>query len=77
LNVKIFDYEFWSADVDMQIIPYKKILQHEHILVVSLKPIPQAIKDRLNNLKVDVIDNVYPDGPGEEQLVKYIRNVLC
>jgi len=76
IECKNFDYEFWSADVDMQIIPYKKILQPEHILVVSLKPIPQAIKDRLNNLKVDVIDNVYPDSPGEEQLVKYIRNVF-
>jgi hypothetical protein len=79
IECKNSDYEYWAKDVDMQIIPYKEIFQPEHMIVVSLKPLPplpQDVKNKLKSLGIEVIDNVYPGGDGEEQLVKYVKQVL-
>jgi hypothetical protein len=60
----------------MQIKPYKEIFQPEHMIVASLKPVPQYVKNELKSWGIEVIDNVYPGGGGEEQLVKYVKQVL-
>jgi hypothetical protein len=76
IECKNFDYEYWAKDVDNQIIPYKEILRPEHMVVASLKPVPQDVEKRLKSLGIDVIDNVYPQGAGEEKLIEYVKQAL-
>jgi hypothetical protein len=76
IECKNFDYEFWAADVEKQIIPYKEILQPEYMVLASLKTVPQDAKKRLKSLNIEVIDNVYPGGVGEKQLIDYVKHVL-
>jgi len=76
IECKNFDYEYWAKDVEKQIIPYKKIFQPEHMVVASLKPVPQEVKKRLKSLGIEVIDHVYPRGAGEEKLIDYIKQAL-
>jgi hypothetical protein len=76
IECKNFDYEYWAKDVENQIIPYKKIFQPEHMVVASLKPVPQDVKNRLKSLGIEVLDHVYPGGAGEKQLVEYVKQAL-
>ncbi|MCC6014133.1 MAG: hypothetical protein LM564_00320 [Desulfurococcaceae archaeon] len=73
---KNFDYEYWAEDVERQIVPYKEILKPEHMVVASLKPVPQDVKKRLKSLGVEVVDHVYPGGAGEERLIEYVKQAL-
>jgi hypothetical protein len=76
IECKNFDYKYWAKDVRGQIKPYKEIFQPKHMIVASLKPVPQDVKNELKSRGIEVIDNVYPGGDGEEQLVKYVKQVL-
>jgi hypothetical protein len=76
IECKNFDYGYWAKDVNGQIIPYKEIFQPEHMVVASLKPVPQDVKNKLESLGIKVIDHVYPGGDGEKQLVDYVKRVL-
>jgi len=76
IECKNLDYEYWATDVKKQIIPYKRILQPEHMSVASLKPVPQSIKEWLKHLNIKVIDNVYPGGIGEKQLIDHVKHIL-
>jgi len=62
--------------VESQVKPYAKIFTPEHITIASLKPVPQHIKKQLSNCNIDVIDNVYPGGSGEQELIAYVKRVL-
>jgi hypothetical protein len=46
------------------------------MVVASLKPVPQDVEKRLKSLGIDVIDNVYPQGAGEEKLIEYVKQAL-
>jgi hypothetical protein len=76
IECKNSDYGCWAKDVNMQIKPYKEIFQPEHMIVASLKPVPQYVKNELKSWGIEVIDNVYPGGGGEEQLVDRIKQIL-
>ena len=76
VECKNFDYKYWAEDIEKQIIPYKKIFQPEHMIIASLKPVPQDVKKKLESLGIGVIDHVYPGGAGENQLVEYVKQVL-
>jgi hypothetical protein len=76
IECKNFDYEYWAKDVENQIIPYKKVFQPEHMIVASLKPVPQDVKKRLKSLGIGVVDHVYPGGTGEEKLIEYVKQAL-
>ena len=39
------------------------------MVVASLKPIPQGVKEWLKRLDIKVIDSVYPGGVGENNLL--------
>jgi hypothetical protein len=49
IECKNLDYEYWAADFEKQITPYKRVLQPEYMLVASLKPIPQGVKEWLEH----------------------------
>jgi hypothetical protein len=76
IECKNFDYEYWAEDVEEQIIAYKKIFQPEYMVVASLKPVPQDVKNELRSLGIEVIDHVYPGGAGEKQLIEYVKQAL-
>jgi hypothetical protein len=76
IECKNLDYEYWAEDVERQIVPYKEILRPEHMVVASLKPVPQDVKKGLRSLGVEVIDRVYPGGAGEERLIEYVKQAL-
>jgi hypothetical protein len=76
IECKNFDYTFWEKDVEKQVKPYVEIFNPEHMVIASLKPVPQYSKQKLFNYGIDVIDNVYPEGNGEYELMTYIKQVL-
>jgi hypothetical protein len=76
LECKNADYAFWEKDVEGQVKPYAEIFQPEYIAIASLKPVPQYVKEGLSGYGVDVVDNVHPGGPGERELIAYIKRAL-
>jgi len=76
IEYKNSDYRYWAKDVEVQIKPYAEILQPEFIVIASMKPVPAEIKKRLSSFRIDVIDNVYPGGTGEKELVNYVKKAL-
>ena len=76
IECKNADYPSWEKDVERQIKPYIEIFQLEHIIIASLKPVPQYLKKALSSYNIDIIDNVYPGGSGELELVTYVRRTL-
>jgi len=77
IECKNLDYATqWSESVEKQVLAYKRVLQPDHLAVVSLRQVSQGVKHKLNLMGVDVIDNVYPGGVGERELVDYVRSVL-
>jgi hypothetical protein len=76
VECKNFDYAFWKSDVEEQVKPYAEILKPEHMVIASLKPVPQYLKRELLRFGVNVIDGVYLGGPGESELVVYVRRAL-
>jgi hypothetical protein len=76
LECKNSDYGFWSGDVEGQIKPYAEIFNPEYIVIASLKPVPQNVKEELSRYGADLIDNVHLGGQGEEELASYIKHIL-
>jgi hypothetical protein len=76
IECKNFDYSSWERDVENQVKPYMEIFRPEHMAVASLKPVPQDVKKALACYGIDVIDNVYPEGLGEQELITYVKRVL-
>jgi hypothetical protein len=76
LECKNSDYTFWRGDVEGQIKPYAEIFNPEYIVIASLKPVPQNVKEELSRYGADLIDNVYLGGRGEEELASYIKHIL-
>ena len=76
IECKNSDYRYWAKDIETQIKPYAEILQPEFIVIASMKPVPAEIKKRLSSFGIDVIDNVYPGGTGEKELVNYVKKAL-
>jgi hypothetical protein len=62
--------------VESQVKPYAEIFKHEHIAIASLKLVPQQVKKQLSNCGIDVVDNVYPGGSGEQELITYVKRSL-
>jgi hypothetical protein len=46
------------------------------MVVTSLKPVPQDVKNKLKSLGIEVVDYVYPGGFGEKQLIDYVKQAL-
>jgi hypothetical protein len=76
VECKNADYTFWEREVEEQVKPYAEILKPEHMVVASLKPVPRHLKEGLSSYGIDVIDNVYLGGPGERELVAYVKRAL-
>jgi hypothetical protein len=76
IECKNFDYSSWERDVENQVKPYMEIFRPEHMAVASLKPVPQDVKKALACYGIDVIDNVYPEGLGEQELITYVKRAL-
>jgi len=76
IECKNLDYITWAEEVEKQIKPYAKIFRPEHMLVASLKPVPQYLKKELLKENIEIIDNVYPGGSGDEELVQYVSQLL-
>ena len=76
IECKNWDYTYWSKDVENQIIPYHEIFQPETTIIASLKKIPDQVKNKLAKHRITVIDEVYPRGRGEQQLLQLIRDTI-
>jgi len=77
IECKNWDYEYWSRDVYSQIIPYKEIFQPEALILASLKKIPDHVKTWLANLGITVVDEAYPGGKGEEELLQFVKSLAA
>ncbi len=76
IECKNFDYKFWKEDIRKQIIPYVEIFNPEKVILASLKPVSLFVKSKLANFNIQVIDNVYPNGHGEKELIDCIKKLL-
>ena len=76
MSARIVTISIWTKDIEIQIKPYAEILQPEFIVITSMKPIPTEIKKRLSSFRIDVIDDIYPGGTGEKELVNYVKKAL-
>jgi hypothetical protein len=76
IECKNSDYRLWEKDAEIQVKSYAKIFTPEHILITSLKSVPNYVKKRLLNQGIEIIDNVYPGGYGEKELIDYIKHII-
>ena len=76
IECKNWDFSYWSKDIDLQIIPYKEIFQPDNMVLVSLKKVPEYVKTKLNGEGIIIVDEVYPNGRGETELLKLVRNFI-
>jgi len=76
IECKNTDYTYWEKDINRQIKPYVEIFEPEYMLIASLKPVPPYIKRDLQRYSIHVIDNVYPGGLGEQELIAYVKSAL-
>jgi len=75
IECKNFDAKYWRKDIDNQIIPYKQIFQSDIEVVASLKKVPDGVKAKLDKHGIKVIDEVYPGGKGEKELLQIITSL--
>jgi len=66
------DYTFWERNIEGQVRLYAEIFEPEYVVIASLKPVPHHVKRRLLNYGINVVDNVYPGGSGEQELPAYV-----
>lgn len=76
IECKNQDYEYWSKDINDQVVPYKEIFQPDIVVLVSLKKIPDHIKAWLEKYGIIIVDEVYPKGSGERELLQLIRSII-
>jgi hypothetical protein len=76
IECKNSNHSLWKKDVESQIRPYMEIFQPEYMVIASLKPVPQYLKKVLLSHGIEVIDNVHPEGLGEQELLTYVKQVL-
>ena len=75
IECKNTDIQHWRKDINDQILPYKQIFQPDIIIVASLKKVPESVKAQLNQQGIRIIDEVYPGGKGEKELLEIIKLV--
>jgi len=75
IECKNQDPQHWLRDVESQVILYREALQPDTMIVASLKRIPESIKARLHTIGITVIDEVYPRGRGEKELLELIKTL--
>ena len=75
IECKNQDIKQWRKDINAQIIPYKQIFQPDIAIVASLKKVPESIKAQLNQQGIKIIDEVYPRGKGEKELLEVIKSL--
>jgi len=75
IEYKNQDPQYWLRDLERQVIPYREALQPDITIVASLKRVPENIKTRLHAMGVTVIDEVYPGGRGERELLELIKTL--
>lgn len=76
IECKNQDYAYWAKDIETQIIPYKEIFQPDVMVLASLKKVPEHVREYLSRYGVIVIDEVYPEGKGMNELLNLINNTL-
>lgn len=75
IECKNWEYEYWARDVDNQLIPYREIFRPDTMVLASMKKVPDAVKTSLRRQGIVVIDEVYPGGDGEEELLKFVKSL--
>ena len=77
MELKDRNYEEREGDVDSQIIPYREIFWPERMVVASVRPVPEGARARLRSKGIEVIEGVYPGGPGEGALLDAVKGALA
>lgn len=75
IECKNWDYEYWSKDIDHQIIPYSEIFRPDVTVLASLKEVPGYVKEVLKRYRIVTIDNVHPKGRGMTEILNLISSL--
>jgi len=76
IECKNIEYEKWSKDIETQIIPYKRIFEPKTFILTSMKKVPDSARMKLDREGIIVIDEVYPNGKGEKEIVEKVIKSL-
>jgi hypothetical protein len=76
IECKDQDYVYWANKIETQVIPYDKLFRPNMIILASMKKIPESMKIKLRDYGLIVIDEVYPGGRGEKELLETIIHYL-
>ncbi|RLE87135.1 MAG: hypothetical protein DRJ67_05520 [Thermoprotei archaeon] len=74
IDCKFHEFEEFRDEVFTQVIPYKEVFQAGHVILASLKDVPEEFKQSVK--EVVVIDCVYPGGDGIGELTDLINEAL-
>lgn len=62
--------------INTEILPYNELFKPRVFIIASLKPIPEQIKQKLENKGFYAIDEIYPGGKGVTELSSIIARSL-
>lgn len=76
VELKDKPYSYWGGDVERQVTSYVKLFRSARAIVASMREVPDDAKTRLRAIGVEVIDGVYPGGPGEKAFLDAVKGAL-
>lgn len=76
IECKNQDYGLWAHKIATQIRPYAEIFKPLYMFLVSMKPVPNYVRISLEKYGITVLDNVYPNGYGERELIKLAQYLV-
>lgn len=57
-------------------MPYAEIFRPQYIYLISMKPVPQHVKEYLLKYGVTVVDEAYPGGRGKYEVTRLIDHLI-
>jgi len=74
IECKNWKYESWSKDLK-RLISYKHVFQPKHLTLTSLKEVSSDIVAKLEKEGITIIDEVFPGGNGEKEIIEKIIQI--
>ncbi len=64
---------WWNEKTEKRLRKYREVFQPEHALLVSLRRVPEQVRQRIRKLGYMVFDGVWPGSEGVKKLMKFLR----
>ena len=68
-------YEWWNEKTYSQLKQYIEVFRPEHALLVSLRKLPNSVKETVKALGYKAFDEVYPESHETVELIRYLERL--